>query len=93
MPITRSKIIAVGVALAYLAVAAAMSGGGSQVLPVVCVSLVLPLALIWFPKQMGKAGRFANQQIDTETPEVLVTIVGWLWLVGYLPLMAYLLTR
>jgi hypothetical protein len=94
MQVTRSKIIALAIALGYLAAAAVMSGWDAKVVASMCLGLLLPLALIWFPKKMGAApSRVSFSGIDTETPEIVVTVIGWLWLVGYLPLLAYLQTR
>ena len=58
-----------------------------------CVVLLLPLALIWFPDELGSltgyVGRGGN--INTETPPILISIIGWLFLVG-LPVLFYLFT-
>ena len=57
-----------------------------------CVYLLFPLGLIWFPEVAGSftgyIGRGGN--IDTETPPILVSIFGWLFLVGPLLLPFFL---
>jgi len=57
-----------------------------------CVlGLMLPLACIWFPEELGSytgiyVGR--GETLDTETPPALVSIMGRVILVG-LPAIAY----
>jgi xanthine/uracil/vitamin C permease (AzgA family) len=92
MQITRSKIVALVIALGYLA--AAFFAAGLNAVPSVGISVMLPLVLIWFPKKMGAAPTKVDfSGIDTETPAIVVTAIGWVWLLGYLPLLAYLLAR
>ena len=92
MQITIGKILGLIIALGY-AVAMIVHAGGVTVDVVKgCVALLLPLALIWFPNELGGftgyVGRGGN--INTETPPILVSIMGWFFLVGFLVLM-YLL--
>ena len=58
------------------------------------IALLLPLVLIWFPDQIGDAtgyliGNF--MRVDTPTPAILISIMGWFFLIG-LPLLLYLLS-
>ena len=97
MQVTRSKIFGLVIALGYLATAIAMSGGDTKGVVVICLCLSLPLAFIWFPEEIGALTAIVAKRpygrITTETPASMVTLVGWLCLVGYLPLLAYLLAH
>ena len=57
-----------------------------------CLVLLFPLALIWFPEQIGDAtGYFVGHMmyVDKSTPPILITIIGWLFLIG-LPVIVFL---
>ena len=48
-----------------------------------CLILALPLALIWFPEELGAmTGYLAHGPITAETPPILVAIMGWLFLLS-----------
>jgi hypothetical protein len=97
MQVTRSKIVALVIALCYLVPAIVMAGWDINAVGVICLMLSMPLVFIWFPEKVeAHTRRLAERtysEIDTETPAFVVTLVGWVWLVGYLPLLAYLLAR
>ena len=87
-----SKVVALFIALGY-AVAITIHEG--RVTPVViqgCAVLLLPLALIWFPEEIGGFTGYVSRggHIDTETPPALVSFMGWLFLVG-MPVLALFL--
>lgn len=92
MNITIGKILALWVAVGYAAALIVQAHGATADVAGACVFLLFPLALIWFPDQLGSMtgyiGRGGN--IDTETPPILVSILGWFFLVG-LPVLLYLL--
>jgi hypothetical protein len=96
MRITRTKIVALVIALAYVAVPIVMSGWDAEGIATLCLMVSLPLAFIWFPEEISaytaRLTKRSLSSIDTPTPGPVVTLVGWVWLVGYLPLLAYLLT-
>lgn len=56
------------------------------------VVLLLPLALIWFPDELGSYAGYVGKGgfINVESAPVLVSFMGWFFLVG-LPLLGYLL--
>ena len=56
--------------------------------------LLLPLALIWFPEELGSYTGLVTRggQIDTETPPGLVSAMGWFFLAG-LPLLVYFFNK
>ena len=55
--------------------------------------LLLPLALIWFPEEIGElTGYFRSGYVNVQTPAVMVSFLGWLFL-GGLPVLLSILTR
>jgi len=48
-----------------------------------CLGVCVPVALIWFPEQIGAmTGYLGRGVVDMESPPILVTIMGWVFLVG-----------
>jgi hypothetical protein len=94
MEITRGKLLALIVALADLALAIALGGWDAKGAAVMCLVLSGPLAMIWFPEAIGSfTGSTGRGRIDKESPPVLVSFLGWFFLVVGLPGIAYLLSR
>ena len=97
MEVTRSKLLGLAIALGYLVAVVAIFGWDTKGLAVICLCVSLPLAFIWFPDEIAAytayVARLPYSRMNSETPAPMVTAVGWLWLVGYLPLLAYLLAR
>lgn len=93
MQITVGKVLAVLIALSYLAAMIYEEGLNIQMAKA-GLALLLPLALIWFPEELGSftgyVGRGGN--IQTETPPILVSIMGWIILLG-LPALVYFLDK
>ncbi len=93
MQVTIGKILALLIALGYAIAIVVDAGGVTPDLLKGCAALLLPLALIWFPDELGSmtgyVGRGGN--IDTETPPILVSIAGWFFLLG-LPVVFYILS-
>ena len=94
MHVTAGKLLSLVVALGYPVGLIVSSGGIESGLFVVCGYLLLPLALIWFSEEFGSftgyVGRGGN--IDTETPPILVSMFGWLILLG-VPMLSYFLAE
>jgi hypothetical protein len=89
MAITTSKILSVLVALGYIA--AHVIRYGITMAPVgIAIALLVPLALIWFPDEIGGFTGFVGHgdYVDKETPPILVTFMGWFFLVG-MPVILY----
>jgi hypothetical protein len=90
MQITLGRILSLIIAIGYAVVA--ITNGGID--GVKCsLALLLPLALIWFPDEIGDAtGYFAGNmlQVDVPTPPILISIMGWFFLIG-LPVLLYFL--
>lgn len=90
MQITFAKILALLITLAYAAifVVSAVAGTHSTAEAVVrscegCLVLMVPLALILFPEQIGAAtGYIGHSVIDAESPPVIVSAMGWIFLVA-----------
>jgi len=77
-----SRALSLLVAAAYVAVCVWQDG--AKDLPPFLV-LLLPLALIWFPEQIGSmTGYFGvgHGSITAESPPLLVAFVGWVFLLG-----------
>jgi hypothetical protein len=91
MQVTFAKLLSLVIALVYAVLLIVNLSTESAIKG--CAVLVVPLALIWFPEELGSfkgyVGRGGN--IDTETHPILVSIMGWLILVG-LPVLLYFLS-
>lgn len=91
MEVTIGKLVSVVIALVYVvlllvnqSVKTAVEGSAI---------LLIPLALIWFPDELGSVlGYVGGGNINTETPPILVSIMGWFLLVG-MPLILYFIWR
>jgi len=91
MQITIGKILGLLIALGYAVGMIVDSGGITLQVFQGCGALLLPLALIWFPEELGSLTGFVRGgNINTETPPILVSIAGWFFLVG-LPVLIYFL--
>ena len=91
MQITVSKLVATVIACVY-AVAIIVEAKGALAHASNAFGLLLPMALIWFPEEIGEfTGYFRGHVIDTETPPFLVSAAGWFLLVG-VPAVIYLLS-
>ena len=92
MQITFGRSLSLVIAAGYAVAMIVHAHGVSESVCKGCIILLLPLALIWFPEELGSmtgyVGRGGN--IDTESPPILVSIMGWFILVG-LPVLMYFL--
>jgi hypothetical protein len=51
-----------------------------------CLCLLVPLALIWFPEVIGSATGYCLgglMRVDTPTPAIFISSVGWILLVAF----------
>lgn len=88
MQITLSKVLSLLVAISYVVFAISF-GGPTYWAPL--VGLLVPLAFIWFPDEIGNiTGYFDSGYVNTRTPGVMIALTGWFLLVG-IPLILYLL--
>lgn len=93
MEITRSKMIALLIAIGYVIVLLNVSHGPAQQNDAILYSLFLlvPLALIWFPDLIGSAVG-GGRGVNAESPPLVVAGMGWLLLLGA-PVAAYFLWK
>ncbi len=94
MQTRRSKIVALVIALGYLVTAVATWGWDIGGLALLCLCLSVPLVLIWCPDEIAEHTRRVAERgsrFNTETPAPVAALVGWLFLVVYAPLLAFLL--
>ncbi len=90
MQVTIGRVLSLLIAIAYAIFAVKHAGVAGLKWS---VGLVLPLALIWFPEEIGGlTGYYKTGYVNTQTPGVVVSCIGWLILVG-MPVLAYLITR
>jgi hypothetical protein len=94
MRITIGKMIALLIAVGYIAAAVVAEHGFTGNVLKGCAVLVLPMVLIWFPEELGGLTGFAMRgaTVDTETPQVLISVMGWFFLIG-LPVIAYFVLK
>jgi hypothetical protein len=90
--ITIGKIISVLIALGY--VIAIIVHSGLSVVLIKAAILLLPLALIWFPEEIGSFTGYVGRggYVNNETPPIMITIMGWFFLVG-MPVILYMIRR
>ena len=91
MQITIWKVLGLLVAIGFV-IAMILEGGVGMNIAQGSLALMLPVALIWFPEEFGSftgyIGRGGN--INTETPPILISTIGWLILLG-IPFLVYVL--
>lgn len=87
------KIVAILIAVGYFIAMIVAEHGITKGSLAGGALLLLPLALIWFPEQLGSFTGYVGRggDIDTETPPGLVSALGWFFLLGYPVLIYYLL--
>ena len=90
MQITLGRILGLLIAIAYVLLAVASYGLTTGLK--VCVILLLPLALIWFPDELGSLTGIYIQHslVNRESPPVLICLMGWFFLVGLPLLLMYI---
>ncbi len=90
MQITIGRILSLVVAICYAIFAIKHSGVVGLEW---CAGLLLPLAFIWFPEQIGNVtGYFRTGYVNEQTPAIMISAIGWFFLVG-LPLLLYLIIK
>jgi hypothetical protein len=93
MRITIGKVLSLLIALIYAVIIVVTEGGITASAFKCCAALLLPLALIWFPEELGSmTGYFwRGSQVDAPSPAILISIFGWFFLVG-MPALIYFLS-
>jgi hypothetical protein len=97
MVVTYSKLASLAIAIVYVAAGVFTGDATLGDITRLCMMLLIPLALIWFPDELGtvapmrRGGKWTTQGgIWSESPGVLVATMGWFFLVG-MPIIFYLL--
>jgi hypothetical protein len=91
MDVTIGKIIALLIAIGYI-IAAILCEGLSTNLLKLAAMLLVPLVLIWFPDECGGSKDRQWGHFHQESPGILVSFMGWFFLVG-MPIILYLIWR
>lgn len=84
MELTTGKLVSVAVAITYV-ILVIVVGAPLKAIGAVCLALLFPLALIWFPDEIGSITGYIGRGglITTETPGFLISAAGWFLLLGY----------
>jgi hypothetical protein len=90
MQVSIGKILSLLVAIGFAVLAFKAAG----LYGVKCAAVLLfPLVMIWFPEEIGSlAGYFKSGYVNVQTPAVIVSFIGWFFLVG-LPVILYCIKR
>ena len=90
MQATFGKLVALAVATAFVIAGLALERSWAFAFTV-AVGAILPLALIWFPEFLGSLiGWGTRAPVDQPSPPRLVSVMGWLLLLGLPALMLLL---
>ncbi len=90
LQLTVGRILSLAVVMVYAGVAMWAGGLGYWKWS---LSLLLPLALIWFAEEIGSmTGYYKTGYVNVQTPGVFVAFMGWLLLLG-VPVLLWLLRR
>lgn len=94
MKITAWKILSLVISAGYILASMFFVHERAYVAIKLSLELLLPLAFIWFPEQFGNyVGYFGDgNYIDQRTPAIIVSAMGWFFLIGF-PLLLYLLIK
>jgi hypothetical protein len=90
MQVTFSKLAALAIAVVEVIAGFALKKNSAFALTV-AIGALLPLTLIWYPEILGGlTGWGTMAPVDRPSPPLLVTVLGWLLLLG-LPVLALVL--
>jgi hypothetical protein len=90
MQVTFGRVLSLVIAICYAIVA--VHWGGADYWRW-CLGLLLPLALIWFPEEIGElTGYYKTGYVNVQTPGVIVGCLGWFLLVG-VPAILYMVRK
>ncbi len=92
--INVGKVLSLLIAVGYVVSMVVQAHGFSVDVLKGCVALLLPLALIWLPEQIGNATGYLIgnvMRVDTPTPPILISMMGWFFLIG-IPLLLFFLS-
>ncbi|HME43934.1 MAG TPA: hypothetical protein VKF36_12665 [Syntrophorhabdales bacterium] len=86
------RILSLMIAIGYVVSLAIAFHGFGDVALKICVLLLFPLALIWFPDAVDFKGWGGPHGGTVPTPAILLSIAGWLILIGG-PVLLYCLWK
>lgn len=90
MQLTIGRILSLVIAVIYASVAIGLGGFGYWKWS---LTLLLPLALIWFPEEIGSlTGYYKTGYVNVQTPGAIISLIGWFILVG-LPVLLVVLMK
>ncbi len=93
MNVTFGKILSLLVAVGYVVFLIIHHVTVFYVVGFCCFFVFLPLRLIWFADYLGAdCRRWGSALIDEDTPPILITLMGWFFLVG-MPVIYYFLWK
>jgi hypothetical protein len=88
--LTTSQRISIVLALIYISVGTFV--GNAHGMFCVVLLLILPMACIWYPEEMGGyTGTCGNGYITNRTPAGMISFIGWLLLLSPLLLLFWAL--
>lgn len=88
-----NRLASLAVAIGYVIAAGVSEGWQADTFPFV-IPLLVPLALIWFPEELGSyCGPLGRGHITCETPPGLMVFAGWFFLVGLPLIIGWLTTK
>lgn len=91
MRVTKGRLLSLLIAIGYLTSLILVEQGVTSTIAAISLVLLFPLALIWFPDELGSiTGPLGRSSLTmTDTPARVIAGLGWFFLVG-LPLLVYL---
>ncbi len=88
MQLTFGRLLSLAIASVYVVLVISLGGIGYWKWS---LTLLLPLALIWFPEEIGSiTGYYKTGYVNVQTPGAIVAFLGWVILLG-VPVLAYIL--
>jgi hypothetical protein len=83
MKVTFGRVLSFMIAIGYVVAMILVYGWVTPCL-ILCLFPFFPVALIWFPDELGAARGWigGGMSLDEDTPAIFVSIMGWLLLVG-----------
>lgn len=90
MQITVGKILALVIAVGYAIFAFRIQGMSGLKCS---AGILFPLSFIWFPDEIGSlTGYFRSGYVNVQTPGIMISFLGWFFLVGF-PILLYLFLK
>ena len=90
MAISLDRIISLAIYATVATIMLAFYPIGSMSMSLIVATVICApgLVLIWFPEALGEIGCFARGVVHN-SPPALIAAIGWVFLLGYPSLLAY----